>query len=242
MKRILIAVLLIELFFCLIGLGFWQLHRAAEKETLLKNRAQAERAQPVLLTSQTQVDTLKPFQKIKVQGSFQPKKQLLLDNKFYEHQLGYEVLTPFKIAGTDRLVLINRGWIPRGKSRATLPQWETPTGPVTLVGQIYFPKKTLLQLGNPATQTDWPRVVETQALKPIQKTLGAPIFPFLLRLDPTQPHGFKRHWVITTIRPARHRAYAFQWFTMAAVLLLLSLWTIYKARYNKTDKTDHPNR
>ena len=48
------------------------------------------------------------------------------------------------------------------------------------------------------------------------------LLPLMLLLDPDDAHGFVRDWqAVYGVTPDKHRAYALQWFTLAAVLLLI---------------------
>ena len=58
--------------------------------------------------------------------------------------------------------------------------------------------------------------------KRVQRLLDSETYRLLqLRLAADQPAGFRRDWPVVNVSPAKHRGYALQWFTMAAVLLLL---------------------
>ena len=48
------------------------------------------------------------------------------------------------------------------------------------------------------------------------------VLPLVLQLDADDPHGFVREWKpVYGIPPAKHRAYAMQWFTLAVVLAII---------------------
>ena len=47
------------------------------------------------------------------------------------------------------------------------------------------------------------------------------VYPFIIRLDQQQPHGFLRDWPVVSMPPARHYGYAVQWFSMALVVFLI---------------------
>ncbi len=54
----------------------------------------------------------------------------------------------------------------------------------------------------------------------LEQQIGGPLFPRELRLAADQPQGFRRDWPVVNVSPSKHKGYALQWFTMAAVLLL----------------------
>ena len=81
----------------LIGLGFWQLQRAKQKRELLAMydvRLNAV-AQPIskLKMDLTQVN----FLPVEVKGEFDNQRNILLNNRYHNHVLGYQDLTPLLI-------------------------------------------------------------------------------------------------------------------------------------------------
>ena len=53
--------------------------------------------------------------------------------------------------------------------------------------------------------------------------LGYPLLPLELLLNPDQPDGYVREWHPLTFGPERNVGYAVQWFSMAAVLVIIYL-------------------
>ena len=47
--------------------------------------------------------------------------------------------------------------------------------------------------------------------------------PYPVRIDDGQPGALAVDWQIVNVSPAKHRGYAVQWFTMAAVLAIIFL-------------------
>ena len=61
------------------------------------------------------------FRPVTVSGTFDAEHQILLDNKIRGGRVGYDVITPL-VLSDRRIVLVDRGWIAAGPSRAQLPQ------------------------------------------------------------------------------------------------------------------------
>ena len=57
---------------------------------------------------------------VAARGRFVDERTVYLDNKLRHGRPGYEVNAPLRLDGT--YVLVNRGWVPAGKSREVLPQ------------------------------------------------------------------------------------------------------------------------
>ncbi|HEU5282957.1 MAG TPA: SURF1 family protein, partial [Burkholderiales bacterium] len=90
-------------------LGNWQLDRAAEK-LALQQRMDLAQHQPALHLPSEPVaaDTLL-YQRVEARGEFRPELTILLDNRVHEGVVGYEVITPLRLAHSDLHVLVNRG-------------------------------------------------------------------------------------------------------------------------------------
>jgi cytochrome oxidase assembly protein ShyY1 len=93
-------------------------------------------------------------------------------------------------------------------------------------------------------QTRWPK--SSIFLDPAQvaRDLGRPLYPRTLQLDPDPASGYVRVHTLdfSSMPPARHRAYAFQWFSfaLAAVAILLVLHRKRAPRQAPNPKADDP--
>jgi len=211
----------------LIGLGQWQLERAAWKQALVDVHAAhiGEPARPLgdLLTT---LDSGLDYRQVTAQGVYDLDHQLLLDNQIHEGSAGYHVLTPLRLdgAGTGAgWVLVNRGWVPLGASRRQLPAVTGPAGAVTVRAMVRLPpEKTFRLEAVEEPGAGWPQVIQQLEIGPMEARLGRPLLPLVLLLDREDPGGFVREWKpVYGITPDKHRAYAAQWFTLALVLLMI---------------------
>ena len=121
----------------LLSLGVWQLNRAEEKRVLISLKEQQQSTETLVLSA-TLLDTAeallyKPIQAI---GHYDTNHQYLLDNQVSNGRAGYFVLTPFLLKNENKAVLVNRGWLPLGKSRADLPDVSVATKEITITGRI----------------------------------------------------------------------------------------------------------
>lgn len=214
----------------LITLGVWQLNRAEEKQIFLKMQEQRLQSEVVVLKPDTPVDlALLKYSKVSVAGHYDNAHQFLLDNQINAGVVGYFVLTPFVLEGSDKTVLVNRGWIPL-KDRTQLPQITVTDTPTTLLGRINsFPGVGLKLSGAEMPSKNWPSVVGVVDSAVLSATLGYPLLPFQIELSDTQPNGYKRDWQKTTLmRPEQHKAYAVQWIALALVLTVLFIRYSFK--------------
>ncbi len=207
----------------LCGLGLWQLQRAAEKRAIEAERAAAGRAAPVALPlDRTDYRALR-FRPVTVAGRYDAVRQLLLDNQVRDGRVGYSVLTPLVLAD-GRAVLVDRGWVAQGLTRALLPDL-TVAQPVDAVrGRVYVPFAGGLRLGAVSDGAGWPRVVQYLDFAALGALVGRPLLPLVLRLDPAEPNGYRRDWPAAGLSHQRHLAYAAQWFGLALAWLALSFY------------------
>jgi surfeit locus 1 family protein len=215
-----LTLLLVPLF---IGFGIWQLERATWKQGLVDSHADRARLPPVSLDSLADIRDAEPYRRIFVRGHYDMEHQLLLDNRTYEGYAGYHVLTPLRLADSDKTVLVNRGWVPVGNNRAVLPDIPGSSGELLVDATIQLPPEKLFRLGAMDEENKgWPQVVQQIEMKEFEQRLGYPLQPLILLLDKDDEFGFLRDWKpVYGVTPDKHRAYAVQWFTLAAVLLMI---------------------
>ncbi len=72
-------------------------------------------------------------------GKFDNEQQFLLDNRIYQDRVGYEVITPVKVAGLKKRVLVDRGWIESPPTRQILPVITSVFGSQIINGIIRIP-------------------------------------------------------------------------------------------------------
>jgi len=209
---------------CMIWLGFWQLDRAEEKRGLLKDFEMNQKQPAVNMASITNPEQLVQYQKIEMQGMFDVQHQFLLDNKVYQGKAGYHVITPFKLSGSNKAILINRGWLPQGLSRQDLPMIPTPKHAVTLSGQIKLNPGEGFNLGGDMNENSgWPRVVQNVEPDLLADYLGYPVLSLLVLQDAASEAGFVRDWYIKKIVPEKSTSYAVQWFALSIALVIIYL-------------------
>jgi surfeit locus 1 family protein len=207
----------------LTGLGIWQLERAAWKQHMVDTHTDRALLSPVSLQSLHDYRDAEQYRKVFVRGYYDMEHQLLLDNRTYEGYAGYHVLTPLRLDESEKTVLVNRGWVPVGNSRAILPDIPGTTGEVLVDATIKLPPQKLFRLsGMDEVHEGWPQVVQQIEINELEERLGYPLEPLILLLDKDDEFGFIRDWKpVYGVTPDKHRAYAVQWFTLAAVLLMI---------------------
>jgi len=207
-----------------VSLGWWQIGRGREKQAMIESFQRGTQSSVELQGSVT-VDELPRYQHVRAEGHYQPERQILLDNMPSQAgKPGFRVLTPFKRDGSERLLLVDRGWVPLGDSRANLP-------PVFVSPEFRAVSGRLDELPAPgvrvgeagvAGDTRWPRLLNFPRQRDVEQVLGARVEPRIVLLDPAAPNGYERVWrPAMRFGPERHLGYAVQWFALALAALIV---------------------
>jgi surfeit locus 1 family protein len=125
-------------------------------------------------------------------------------------------------------VLVDRGWVPLGATRAALPDVAVHTLEREVSGILDVLPIPGLRVGPAATPDDagWPRVLLFPTEADVEAALGVDVEARIVLLDADLPDGFERHWRPSLgFGPERHLGYAIQWFAFAllAAVLFVSL-------------------
>ncbi len=209
----------------LLALGYWQLGRADEKQEIARRWQLRQLENPQSLLSLSQDAAELSYRRVLLHGQFVQGKDFLLDNRIQQGHYGLEVLSPFRTMEGNELVLVNRGWVEGDASRRSLPIWPAIVGIQTLTGTVYVPPGEPFVLGDPVPGSGWPRIAQALDMPALEALLGEPVFPFSVRLDADSPAALTVDWPLMNISPDKHNAYATQWFSMAAMLLFIYIWS-----------------
>ncbi|MFO1422827.1 MAG: SURF1 family protein [Candidatus Competibacteraceae bacterium] len=209
----------------LLGLGFWQLDRARQKAELQAAFVERSQQPPVSLAEVNPDDPASRYRRVVATGWYDSEHQLLLDNQIHDSQPGYHVLTPLRLT-QGSAILVNRGWLPLGRSRRELPDVSVAAEPVTVIGWLAQPTSPGLRLGDAAgSDPRWPRVIPYVDYDRLATLLGYPLWPTVVLLEPEASAGYWRDWQprFGGYGPERHQGYAIQWFALALALVILYL-------------------
>ena len=209
-----------------IRLGIWQLHRADFKESLLRRyaaAASAPRQDFAAVAAQPPADS---YPRVQVQGRYLIDRLYLLDNPKHDSRGGVEVFAPLQLRGQSHLLLVDLGFLPGDGTDQTPPLPPLSSAPVELQGLYVPPPPVGFEMGGNALarETQWPKKSIFLAMNEVAADLGRPLYPRVLALDADSSSVYvRKHSLDLTMPPARHRAYAFQWFAfaLAAVAILL---------------------
>lgn len=214
-------------------LGRWQLDRA-EVNRALEARFDEAATMPVVErpVPDGAVDEYR-YRRIRLKGRFEAGRQVLLDNMTQNGMAGYEVLTPFSVEGSDRLVMVNRGWLASAPDRAELPDVALPDGVRTISGRVDRLPHAALSLGQDAAAEAGPVIVMSfPDFEEIEAALGRKLQRFQLLLDADEEDGFLRDWGPRTGLADRNIAYAVQWFGLSVAAFVIGVGSVVRRRRN----------
>ena len=122
-------------------------------------------------------------------------------------------------------VLVDRGFIPLGVSRESLPAIPYPAKGTVIVQGILNLPPTYVSFGEMSEngKIQWPLRVEYIHLAQISKLLNDSFYPYILSLNPESPSALQVKWQIVNVDPNKHKGYAVQWFALALTLLIISV-------------------
>lgn len=206
-----------------IALGFWQLGRADAK-LALQNRIDEFATQPpiVIGAGELKADEIL-LRRVEARGRFEPRHVVYIDNRHYKHQPGYYVHMPLQLTGTEKYVLINRGWIAAGAERNRAPQVKTPEGEVVVRGTAAPPSERFLELSSKVAEGNiWQNLV-LERYRQATKLDVQPIILQQIESTPALDDSLIRDWPPVDLKRNTHLAYALQWFALAAAIFIYYL-------------------
>lgn len=114
----------------------WQFHRGIARQD--RNAAIESRigVSAIDLSKAAQDPIAFEWRTVKVTGSFDTTRQILLRNRYFEGKYGFEALTAFN-ATTGETFWVDRGWVQAGATATEQPKLPgTPTREVTITARM----------------------------------------------------------------------------------------------------------
>lgn len=169
------------------------------------------------------------YRRVFVRGTFDDDHQILIDNKIHKGRVGYYVITPLKMVDSDQYVLINRGWLPAGKTRSELPDIKVTNRHVTIHGVLVKARRDIVMISDVnRDNSGWPARLQWLDIKEFVKDTKFNVYPFALLMDADAPHGYVREWGKAKLDPDKNTAYAMQWFSFAILLMIIYVVVNFK--------------
>jgi surfeit locus 1 family protein len=209
-------------------LGQWQLGRASQKEALQASLDQKSQVAPLGNAQLAGLAVLHPpalaalsDRRVDITGLWLAAQTVYLDNRPMNGRPGFWVMTPLQLSGTDKVVLVQRGWIARDfVDRSRLAPVETSAQEVRLQGRMApAPAKLYAFKG-----ADTGLIRQNLDIGVLAAETGLPLLPVLVLQTGPASEGLQREWAAPNTGIDKHHGYAFQWFGLSALVLGLYVW------------------
>lgn len=220
-QYVILALALIAAGVC-VRLGSWQLSRLEERRALnavTESRYMEEPVDPRGLPSDTSQIR---FRKVMIEGTYDYDHEIALVNRVHGGSPGVHIVTPVRVADTDTVLLVNRGWAyaPDGTT-ADLSSWREQDT-VSDIGFVLPMSDAGVGVPKSHSGDNTFRWLTQEAVKDV---VPYPVYPFLAVLT-----EFGDSTVNGMTPPPRapmpaldegsHMSYAVQWFSMAVIFLV----------------------
>lgn len=216
-----------------VALGMWQLNRADEKRVLQAEYDRRSLQPPIALGGEPQSADDLQFARVAAKGVYENQYQVLLDNRSHRGVPGFHVITPLRLAGGETRVLVNRGWVAMSADRVPIVDVTPPSGSVSVTGVAVVPHVGF-GLGEPSPLVaDRPAVWQHLDIARYAAATRHALHPVVILLDAQSGEGFVREWARLDTGIAVHQGYAFQWFMLAAAVLVLYVVLVVRYRLRR---------
>lgn len=217
-----------------LALGVWQVQRLAWKNDLVARVAARAHAEPVAAPAPDQWPALQAdpsaheYRRVQLAGEFLHRSEQLVQ-AVTEQGAGFWVMSPLR-AADDRVVWVNRGFVPSASRWQATREAARCGGPVTVTGLLRLsePGGGFLRRNDPAAgrwfSRDVPALAAAAGLPP------AAVAPYFVDAGADTPCATPQGPVggLTVLRFANnHLVYALTWFVLAAMTVAA---TVFVAR------------
>jgi surfeit locus 1 family protein len=203
------------------SLGVWQLRRAAAKELIQSGIAPLTNADIRPMSTQLPPELI--HRRAVLHGTWLADATVFLDNRVMDKRTGFYVVTPLQLKNDGRVILVQRGWVARDfQDRTRVPDVPTPTGIAEVSGRLAPPPSKIYDLGDEGAG----RIRQNVDIAATAHALQAELLQAsLVQLDaPTMNDGLLRSWPVVGTDVHKHYGYAFQWFALCVLIIVLYVW------------------
>lgn len=206
-----------------LALGAWQLGRAHEKLALQasmeERKALPSVGEQALLDARPSGDSR--YRPVVLRGTWLARHTVFLDNRQMNGKTGFYVVTPLRLEGSGRAVLVERGWAQRNfVNREQLPPIDTPPGIVQVRGRMAPPPAKLYEFdGAPSGP-----IRQNLDLAQWRAETGLPLLEVGVQQTGETSDGLLRDWPDAAGGAGKNYGYAFQWWALSALIAILYVW------------------
>ncbi len=206
-------------------LGAWQMSRAMQKQALQQEAQDRAKLPPLDAEALAELgtdDAARIYRRVSLNGRWLHRYTVYLDNRQMEGKQGFFVLTPLQLANAAHTVLmVQRGWVQRNfEDRTALPVLRHPDGDVVVEGRIAPSPAKLYEFENQLRGN----IRQNLDLAGYALETGLPLAAFSVLQTGPVGDGLERDWPPIDTGVDMHHGYAFQWFTLSGLVMVLFVW------------------
>ena len=218
-------------------LGIWQLERAKEKENIISEFDSRKSISPIFIEDiKSSEKEFLNYRNVRLKGNFF-EKFFLLDNRFHDKKVGFNVYVPFLIKNTKNVILVNLGWVDFDTNRKNISKrYENLLTQNNILnikeidGFLYLMEEPY-HIGDMDINEFWPRLIQYidfEQISDIFKNYNL-IYDLTL-VASSNVSNFKNNFKIVNMTHEKHLGYSAQWFGLAGIFLVIYLILFFRGR------------
>jgi surfeit locus 1 family protein len=224
-----------------VRLGFWQLHRLAERRALNAMLAERLGATPAPVRDVVRDSSTAAYRRAQATGVYDFGNEFSLGARTRQGSPGANIVTPLRFAGTDTAVLVNRGWVYAADAMTVnFERWREPDSARVSGYLVAIEKGRRATVSTPTNA----RVVRHLDLDSLAGRLPYPVLPFVLvATEPaTAADTVPARLPAPVLDEGPHLGYAIQWFAFALIGVIGGVFGVRADRRGTWRRTAVPRR
>lgn len=206
-----------------LALGRWQLSRAAQKEAVqasIDEKGALPRLDGGTLALLAD-PAIELHRRVTLRGQWIAQRTVFMDNRLMNGKPGLYVVTPMKLEGSAGVILVQRGWVARNfVDRTSVPRFDTPGGVVEIQGRIAPPPSKFYELGGAQAGP----IRQNLDIVQFSAESGLPLLGVTVQQTGVAKDGLLREWPVPGVGVDKNYGYAFQWFGLSGLIVILYVW------------------
>jgi len=217
-RNVLLILIAVVVAAVCIAFGLWQLDRRAERVAMNQLATARMHAPPVVSVAELAADTgAARYRPVALEGTFDFEHEIVLTGRSHRGSPGVNVITPLRVPGEERAVLVNRGWVyaPDGATIDTAAWREAPAAMVRGYAMTFPPAQ-----GAVTVRPGSVRRLDFDTVAALVPYPLAPVYVVDTAAADTTATGVPARLGGIALDEGPHLGYAVQWFSFAAIALI----------------------
>ncbi|MCF8611330.1 hypothetical protein L5G28_14355 [Gordonia sp. HY285] len=169
------------------------------------------------------LDPNNEWHEVTLRGRYLPDDQVMLRFRYSQERPAVEALTPFRISGSDRVILVNRGIVANSENgQVNVPA--TPSDEVTIAARLRKSEGT--SPGKEPRAEGGQSTAYTIDAAQLSRLTGLTMDPYYLQLSPNQP-GSLGEIELPQLESGPFLSYGLQWLAFGVMVPLGAAYFIY---------------